>query len=61
MEKYLAEGRRQNVEPRSSYNPETLYDRGSFDALVRGLIRQPAQTFDIYVSKHVSTFQLFAS
>lgn len=60
MEKYSPEGGRQDDEPRTSYNPESVYERGSFDALVRGFIRQPAQAFDIYVSRYL-TNELFAS
>ncbi|XP_071035670.1 salivary peroxidase/catechol oxidase-like isoform X1 [Parasteatoda tepidariorum] len=54
VEMYTAQAARYNSSLSHSYDPSILYEKGSFDALVRGMILQPAQSFDHHVVQELS-------
>ncbi|XP_054719916.1 chorion peroxidase-like [Uloborus diversus] len=60
MELYSNQGSRKDAHFHADFDPSFMYTRGSFDALVRGMTRQPAQTFDSNVAAHL-TNELFGA
>ncbi|GFU52027.1 chorion peroxidase [Nephila pilipes] len=60
IETYSSQGGRRDERDCRTFDPSLLHVRGNFDALVRGLVRQPAQAFDSHVTPQLKN-QLFNS
>ncbi|GBM07928.1 Chorion peroxidase [Araneus ventricosus] len=58
IEMYSSQGARHDESTLQKFDPSLLHSKGSFDALIRGTLRQPAQTFDSHVSNQLKN-QLF--
>ncbi|GFX80574.1 chorion peroxidase [Trichonephila clavipes] len=60
IETYSRQGGRRDARDRQKFDPSLLHGRGNFNALVRGMVRQPAQAFDGHVTPQLKN-QLFNS
>ncbi|KAF8782735.1 Chorion peroxidase like protein [Argiope bruennichi] len=58
IEMYSSQGARHDESTLQKFDPSLLHRKDSFDALVRGTLRQPAQAFDSHVSNQLKN-QLF--
>ncbi|CAL1265686.1 unnamed protein product [Larinioides sclopetarius] len=58
IEMYSSQGARHDESTLQKFDPSLLHRKDSFDALIRGTLRQPAQAFDSHVSNQLRN-QLF--